>query len=78
MYVCARMFHGHFLTFQPVGHNRPPPSYNDAKQILLKALEGSQASAYWHCRLLFQVPTHIKNFMMYFLHSEKIIQMPLK
>jgi len=40
---------------QPVGHNRPPPSYNDAKQILLKALEGSQASAYWHCRLLFQL-----------------------
>jgi len=40
---------------QPLSHNRQPPSYNDAKQILLKALEGSQSSAYWHCRLLFQL-----------------------
>ena len=31
------------------------PTTNDAKQILHKALEGSQASAYWHCRLLFQL-----------------------
>ena len=45
-----------FYSFlQPISHNRQPPSYNDAKQILLKALEGSQSSAYWHCRLLFQV-----------------------
>ena len=44
---------------QPVTHNSPPPTYNDAKQILLKALEGSgQSSAYWHCRLLFQVWLH--------------------
>ena len=56
---------------QPVTHNSPPPTYNDAKQILLKALEGSgQSSAYWHCRLLFQVCLHftrVLNKVLYIL-----------
>ena len=33
----------------------PLSTSNDAKQVLMKALETSQAFAYWHCRLLFQL-----------------------
>jgi len=40
---------------QTAGVRAPPPTPNDAKQVLLKALEGSQTSAYWHCRHLFQL-----------------------
>ena len=32
-----------------------PPTSNGAKQILMEALKTSQAFAYWHCRLLFQL-----------------------
>ena len=33
----------------------PLSTSSDAKQVLMKALETSQGSAYWHCRLLFQL-----------------------
>ena len=53
--LLAEMIMNEVENGEAVAQNQQQSTTADAKQVLMKALETSQAFPYWHCRLLFQL-----------------------